>query len=94
MDTLNISFIIFFLILNLLSFFIVILDKKFAEKNLRRIPENYFFVTAILGGWPMGSLTMKTIRHKTVKRSFQVKYFLSSLLNILIIGIFIFIISN
>ena len=58
------------------------------------IPENYFFVAAILGGWPMGFLTMKTIRHKTVKKSFQVKYFLSSLLNILIIGIFIFITSN
>ena len=74
----------------MLSLFIVILDKKFAEKNIRRMPENYFFITAILGGWPIGSLTMKTIRHKTVKRSFQVKYFLSSLINISVLLIFIF----
>ena len=93
MDTL-ISIFIFIGLVNIFSYFIVILDKKFAEKNLRRIPENYFFIIAILGGWPMGSLTMKTIRHKTVKRSFQVKYFLSSLLNILIIGILIFTISS
>ena len=82
-------FLLFFLF-NILSFILTVVDKELAKKNKQRIPENYFFIIAILGGWPLGILTMKIVRHKTLKRSFQVKYFLSICSNLIATGLIIY----
>ena len=82
--------VIFYLIsVNFITTFIVIVDKFNAKKNRRRIPENYFYILAILGGWLVGILTMKIMRHKTVKRSFQIKYFFSICTNLIVIGLWV-----
>tara|TARA_B100000029_G_scaffold513989_1_gene615229 strand:+ start:1789 stop:2076 length:288 start_codon:yes stop_codon:yes gene_type:complete len=75
---------------NIFSFLLIILDKHLSKNQLKRIPENQLFFLALLGGWFLGTIGMKLIRHKTSKRSFQIKYLISSSLNIVIIFLFFF----
>ena len=52
-------------------------DKWRARKSQPRISEIKLVLLAALGGWPGGLLAMKIFRHKTVKRTFQLKYALA-----------------
>ena len=57
--------IVYLLIINLLGFFSMCIDKYKAKHNKWRIPEKTLFLFAILGG-SIGSIAgMYTFRHKT-----------------------------
>lgn len=57
--------IFYFVIINLVSFIVMGVDKRKAQKNLWRIPESTLFVLAIIGG-SVGSIAgMHLFRHKT-----------------------------
>lgn len=59
------------ILLNLLSFFAMAIDKRKAIKNQWRIPEASLFLLGFLGG-AIGLLTgMKAFHHKTKKPRFQ-----------------------
>ena len=77
-------------ITNIFSFLLIFIDKYQSKKQLRRIPENQLFLLALLGGWFLGIIGMKLIRHKTSKKSFKIKYFLSSLLSSIAISLLYF----
>ena len=63
-------FIIYLLIINIIGFVLMGLDKFFAIRNIRRISENTFFILAIIGA-SIGSLNgMVFFRHKISKRKF------------------------
>ena len=49
-------------------------DKWRAGRAGRRVPEFYLALLGAVGGWPGGWLGMKLFRHKTIKKSFQLKY--------------------
>ena len=68
--------------LNLISLISLSLDKRFAIYNQRRIPEKYFYLLALSGGWLLGVLTIYTIKHKNRKKSFLFKYYGLSILSI------------
>ena len=70
------------IILNLLSLFLLSLDKRYAIYNQRRIPEKYFYLLALAGGCLLGVLTIYTIKHKNRKRSFLFKYYGLSIVSI------------
>ena len=56
----------YLLIINLVAFFMMGVDKhKSKKEGKRRIPEKNFFITAILGGSVGAILGMRTFRHKT-----------------------------
>lgn len=67
------QFIMLFLILiNAAGFLIMCLDKLYAKRNLRRIPEATLLAVAALGG-SLGSLFgMLVVRHKTKKPKFVI----------------------
>ncbi len=65
-------FILYILIVNLLGFSIMLLDKYKAKKNKWRIKEKSFFITAILGGASGILLGMTMVRHKTQHKSFYI----------------------
>ena len=77
-------------ITNISSFILILIDKYQSRKQLRRIPENQLFLFALLGGWFLGIIGMKLIRHKILKKSFKIKYFLSSLLSSIAISLLYF----
>ena len=58
-------FLLYLLLINAVSFLLMLVDKIKAKKNLWRIPEVMFFVIAAIGG-SIGSLAgMYLCRHKT-----------------------------
>lgn len=57
--------LIYLLLINLIGFFAMGIDKYKAKKNLWRIPENILFLFAFLWGSLGTTLGMKFFRHKT-----------------------------
>lgn len=55
----------YLLIINLIAFCAMFIDKKKAEKKKWRIPEKTLFLFVVLGGGIGGTLGMHTFRHKT-----------------------------
>ena len=62
---------IYALVINLVLFAAMGIDKYKARKGLWRIPEKTLFGLAILGGSIGGILGMKLFRHKTKHNSFR-----------------------
>ena len=58
-------FLIYLLIINLIGFFSMFLDKQKAKRNKWRIPEKTLFLIALIGGSLGATLGMYTFRHKT-----------------------------
>jgi uncharacterized membrane protein YsdA (DUF1294 family) len=65
MQTLKIIILIYLLILNVIGFALMGLDKRKAQKHLWRIPEKTLFLSSLLGGSVGTLLGMYFFRHKT-----------------------------
>jgi uncharacterized membrane protein YsdA (DUF1294 family) len=69
------------LAINVVTFLVFGFDKWRARREKRRIPEAWLLTlsaaTGCIGGW----IAMSTFRHKTKKRSFQLKMIGVTLLN-------------
>lgn len=65
------TLIIYFVVINLVTFFYYGFDKLMARLNKKRISEKMLWILALIGG-SIGALAgMKFFRHKTKKISFQ-----------------------
>lgn len=74
--------LLYILGVNLISFVLMGIDKRKAEKKKFRIPERTFWIVSLLGG-ALGSLIgMNYFRHKTKHTSFKVGIPLLLLVNI------------
>lgn len=67
-------------LINLLAFLQVGWDKRRAALGGRRVPEARLIAPVYLGGLPGLLVGMKVFRHKTVKRSFQLRLVLATVL--------------
>lgn len=63
--------LLYFLIINVIGFFAMGIDKWKAKNNAWRIPENTLFVITALGGGIGTIAGMYTFRHKTKKARFN-----------------------
>ena len=88
----GLHFILSYLIaINLATLLFYGYDKLIAGKSFfLRVPEWVLHSLALLGGSPMGLIAQKLFRHKTIKRSFQLIYWLIVILQLFIIGWFIY----
>lgn len=64
------NIIIYLIVINLIAFFIMWLDKRKAQKGKWRIPENTLLLPVLLGGGIGGIAGMYVFRHKTKKQNF------------------------
>ena len=76
--------IIYLLIINILGFAVMGIDKNKAKRGSRRIPENTLFLFAFLGGGIGTIAGMYIFRHKTKKKMFTIGMPLIVILEILI----------
>ncbi len=72
MDKLYTAALIYLAVISFVTFIITALDKIFAKKKMRRIPEATLLSFALFGGALSEYITMKLIRHKTLHKKFMV----------------------
>ncbi len=72
MDKSYAAALIYLAVISFVTFIITALDKIFAKKNMRRIPEATLLTFALFGGALSEYITMKLIRHKTLHKKFMV----------------------
>lgn len=68
------NFIIYLVIINLITLLTMYIDKRKAKKAKRRIPEKTLFTLVFLGGGIGGIVGMYMFRHKTKKARFVVGF--------------------
>lgn len=79
--------LLYLLIVNAVSFLLMLVDKRSAQKKLWRIPESTLFLSAAIGG-SIGSLIgMYTFRHKT--RHLKFKMGIPAILVAQVVGVFL-----
>lgn len=85
MPTQAIQWIPISVIANLLGLLLMIFDKQAARKHQRRVPELLFFFISCFGGWIGIIVGGLLVRHKTKKRSFQLKIVCGIIISIYIL---------
>lgn len=71
---------------SLVGFGAIMLDKRFAQENMWRIPEATLHLIEVIGGWPGSGLAQQVFRHKTQKATYQITFWVIIVLH-LVIGI-------
>ena len=76
-----------YLVMSAVSYIAYVLDKDAAGKRRRqRIPESTLLALDTFGGWPGGLIAQQQMRHKTVKASFQTGFWVSVVVNLLVVA--------
>ena len=86
------NILLYLLIINMIGFFIMWLDKRKAKKGSWRIPEKTLFIVTALGGGIGTIIGMYTFRHKTQKLNFVIGFPFITILEI--VGIIWYIITK
>lgn len=79
------NIIIYLVVINLITFFVMWLDKRKAKKGRWRIPENTLLLFVLLGGGIGGIIGMYVFHHKTQKAKFVIGFPVILICEILII---------
>lgn len=69
-------------LLNAVTFWFYWRDKYAARQRAWRTPEKTLHALSLLGGWPAAYVAQQLLRHKTIKPSFRLTYWLTVLLNV------------
>ncbi len=70
-----------YLVASVVTFLAYALDKSAASRNAWRTPENTLHSLALLGGWPGALAAQRLLRHKSAKKSFQISFWGTVVLN-------------
>lgn len=70
-----------YLAASFVTFLIYANDKSAARKGDQRTSEQTLFVFGLVGGWPGALIAQETLRHKSKKRSFQIVFAITVILN-------------
>ncbi len=79
-----------YLMVSLVTFGIYAYDKSAAKNNRWRVPENNLHALALFGGWPGAMMGQRILRHKTVKQPFRFIFWLTVIINCVILFWFLF----
>ena len=84
------NIIIYLVLINIIGFLAMFIDKKKAQRGDWRIPEKTLFIITLLGGG-IGTITgMYTFRHKTKKLKFTIGFPTILISEIVLVVYFIF----
>lgn len=67
-------FIIYLIVINIIAFLAMYIDKRKAKYGRWRIPEETLFILAVIGGSIGAIIGMYTFRHKTKKLRFSIGF--------------------
>ena len=72
---------------NIVTFLNYAYDKSVSGRRHSRVPEGVLHLLALAGGSPAALLAQLMLRHKTLKRSFQIRFWLSVVLQLIAVGV-------
>lgn len=72
-------------VLSLITFIVYAIDKSAARKGQWRIKERTLHLLALCGGWPGAFYAQHRLRHKSSKLSFKRVFWLTCLINIVVL---------
>lgn len=84
----------YFIIISLIGFSLMGIDKKRSQKGQWRIPEKRYWTVGLLGGGIGLYLGMQTYHHKTKHKTFTIGMPLVILLNVLCYGYAVYLIMS
>lgn len=82
--------IVYYLIINIIAFFLFMIDKYKAIHHSYRISEKNLFLIILLGGCLGSLLSMQIFKHKTKKAKFYIINMLSFLIHSILICFLLF----
>ena len=65
-----------------LCFAFYAIDKSAARAGRERISESMLLSLGVVGGWPGAIVAQQLFRHKTAKRSFRIRFWISVIANV------------
>jgi len=74
-------------LMSLVAYFMYAQDKLIAIRGGWRVPESSLHLVELLGGWPGAYVAQQTMRHKTVKVSYQTTYWAIVVLHVAVWGL-------
>lgn len=74
---------------SLVAFVAYGLDKRAAKRGGPRTSESALLMMGFVGGWPGAVVAQQLFRHKTRKRSFRRAFWLTVVVNALVLAVFI-----
>lgn len=77
---------IWILLISVLTACLYVWDKRAATKDRPRIAEKTLLTCSALGGWPGAVIAGQSIRHKTQKLSYRIRFALCVIVNIAVIA--------
>lgn len=83
MNKIKIIILIYFLLINIIAFTAMFIDKQKAIKHKWRVPEKILFLFVVLGGGIGGTAGMMVFRHKTKHWYFKFGFSLITLAEII-----------
>jgi uncharacterized membrane protein YsdA (DUF1294 family) len=75
-------FYVLYFAMSVFTFVMYARDKAAARTDRRRTPESALLVLGLIGGWPGAIAAQQFLRHKTRKRSFQLAFWATVLVNV------------
>jgi len=78
--------LLIYLSASLITFGIYAWDKSAARAGASRTPENTLHLLALAGGWPGALIAQQTLRHKSRKASFRAVFWVTVILNCMVIA--------
>lgn len=85
---------IFYGALSMLTMLLYGIDKSAAKKEKRRVSEAKLHILSLLGGWPGALLAQQMFKHKRSKPSFMKVYWVTVLVNLILLGLIAFEVIN
>jgi uncharacterized membrane protein YsdA (DUF1294 family) len=80
------SLVLIYITLSVITFIAYALDKSKARRGVWRTPESTLHLFALMGGWPGAAIAQQTLRHKSQKSSFRVRFWLTVIVNCGLLG--------
>ena len=68
-------------VMSITCFAVYAIDKRAARAKAWRTPEKTLWLLGLLCGWPGALLAQQWLRHKTAKRSFQMVFWMTVVVN-------------
>jgi uncharacterized membrane protein YsdA (DUF1294 family)/cold shock CspA family protein len=69
--------------LSILTYVLYAADKRAAQTNRWRTPENTLLLIGLVGGWPGAAVAQQVLRHKTKKLSFRTRFWFTVIINVI-----------